>query len=426
MTSFTLMKKITLNLLTRGLSVSAILLLQIMLAKWLSSSDYGTFVLLQVICLGLATLAQAGMNNVYTKLVASQKTHQSITDLTKIVVNIMAKYTIVALLIYLCISLYLYSNEIVTNVIVLSSFLLSIPAQAFLLFIIGWYRARDLAHISSLIEQGGTACLMLLICFYSKIYEATNIDLAYCAITFCIASFIIALLSSINWFKHLLQANHQGRVHSELYIKTLSTHFLLAQLATYIATWSGVLVCGVFLSTNEAGELNFAQRISQIIVFFLAALNGVLAPRFAEMHATGRQRSLRALAQKSTKLLVATTLPVIVSIITLVEEVLPLFDLQFFLITHLLVVLMFGQTVNVFTGSVGLLLSMTGYENIQKNIVGFCSLLSIILVTFGTYYFGAIGAALAISITICIDNLVAAYYVYKKLGFWTIPMLQRL
>jgi len=416
-----LISKIALNLCTRGISVSATFAVQILLAKLLSPKDYGSFVMLQTVCLGLAIFGQAGMTNAYIRLLSEYDANA----ITSSVLKVLRNNTLIAVTAYCFVSTYLYSLEFIPSVWILLYFLLYLLAQTFLFLMVGWYRAQDKAHVASLLEHGASAFLTIKALIISVFIFSHGVSFDNAAMLFGFSNVIVAVLASFPWLKTVYEKHNCASI-SKPYIRKLSQSFLISQMSVYLVTWGGVLLAGVLLTPDQAGLLNIAQRFGQVIVFLLATFNGILAPRFATLYAKNDIFQLRRLAQHSTNMLVASAIPVMLFVLIGGKSLLQYFGDDYSAAYLVLVIVMMGQFVNVMTGSVGFLLSMTGFDVLHRNIVVTASVLYILVAVPCTYYFGLIGAACTIMLSICVDNLTAAYYVYKKLGFWTIPGLQKL
>ena len=125
----------------------------------------------------------------------------------------------------------------------------------------------------------------------------------------------------------------------------------------------------------------------------------------------------------SVRLLLAAGLPIIAVIIIFPEKILSLFGSVYTQGALVLIILAFGQLVNIMTGSVAMLLSMTKYERELRNMT---IITALIVLPFGFYLissFGLIGAAITTSFSIALHNLLLALSVYSKLGinvlkFW--------
>lgn len=419
-----ILSKIILNIGTKGLSILFALILQVLLARLLSPTEYGNFVLIQIICVGLATFSQSGMNSAYMKLVLELECNQGLKILSQMVAKIILKKLFIAFIFYLIISIFLFKTTRINEISIFVSFCLFFIALTFINFMLGWFRATDRAHISSLAEQGLYSSFTLLFIFlWLNIFEK-DVNLAIASFFLCISSLLTAFIISKDWVNTVRKSSNLNLEINESYIKKLSNRFLVIQIATYIANWSGILVVGILLTAEEVGLLNSAQRVGQIIIFFLLAFNGVIAPKFAQHNNKNNLKEVRKLAQLSTNLLALITIPLTIIIIFYGKEILLLFGEEYVVGYPLLVIIMFGQTINAMTGSVGILLSMTNYENIQRNIVISTSIVSVSFALIGTYFFGVNGAAAALSFSTILSNLTSAYFVYRKLGFICIPRIK--
>ena len=77
---------------------------------------------------------------------------------------------------------------------------------------------------------------------------------------------------------------------------------------------------------------------------------------------------------------------------------------------------------NVVTGSVGYLLSMSGHEKDLRNTVLISGPLAIIAAVALTPLWGATGSAIATALAVATQNLVAVFWVRKRLGFNTLAV----
>ena len=80
-----------------------------------------------------------------------------------------------------------------------------------------------------------------------------------------------------------------------------------------------------------------------------------------------------------------------------------------------LIILCIGQIINVTTGSVGALMTMTGLESITTKIILFSIFLNVILNFFFILSFGINGAAIATAITIACSNILMLYFTHKEI-----------
>jgi len=192
-----------------------------------------------------------------------------------------------------------------------------------------------------------------------------------------------------------------------------------------LVQWSGLIIAGVYLEPESIARIASAQRTAMLVSFILVAVNLVVAPRFALLFKQGQLHELEKLSLNTVRLVTILALPVILVIVSFPEKIMGLFGSEFVSGGPLLRVFAIGQFINAITGSVGLLLIMSGYERDVRNITlisGGCSLL---LAWVLTVYFGETGNALGTAISVAGQNLLAVYFVRKRLGFNTLGFLRQ-
>ncbi|MEO0985183.1 MAG: polysaccharide biosynthesis C-terminal domain-containing protein [Cyanobacteria bacterium J06639_14] len=98
------------------------------------------------------------------------------------------------------------------------------------------------------------------------------------------------------------------------------------------------------------------------------------------------------------------------------QPVLQLFGPEFIAAKGSLIVLILGQLVNVGAGSVGYLMTMTGYQNQSALVMVVSALANVILNLMGIHFFGIIGAAIATALSMAMWNIWLYSLVVQKLG----------
>jgi len=190
-----------------------------------------------------------------------------------------------------------------------------------------------------------------------------------------------------------------------------------------VILWASTLALGFWASAADVGRFGVANRTATLSSLALIAINSIVAPKFAALYKQGDMEALGKIARNSTKLTAAVAAPVLVCLVIFPRQVLALFGSGFADSGLVLSILALGQFVNVITGAVGSLLTMCGYERLQRNNLGVCATLCIILNVALVPRFGAVGAAVATSTTLAVQMLTAAAMVWWKLGVITVPLL---
>lgn len=193
-------------------------------------------------------------------------------------------------------------------------------------------------------------------------------------------------------------------------------------IMSQLVQWSGQFIAGAYVSSELVAQLAVAQRTAMLASFVLIAVNLVVAPRFAALHRQGDMAGLESLAIMSVKLIGVLALPVIGVMLIFPSWLMGLFGEGFAGGSLLLQILAVGQFINAITGSVGYLLMMSGHERDMRNVTLISGSTALGLTWLLTIAFGATGNAVGTAIAVATQNLLAVYFVKKRLGFNTLAV----
>jgi len=188
-----------------------------------------------------------------------------------------------------------------------------------------------------------------------------------------------------------------------------------------ILPWAPLFLLGIWGTPADAGVFGAATRVSMLVTFFLVAVNTVIAPKFAELHATGEIAMIGRLARRFALMITLAASPLFLVLIFAGDWVMGLFGPDFVRGGTALAILALGQAVNTMTGSVGYLLMMTGHERDIRNasIVAFILMAGCAVLLIPGY--GLIGAAIASAVAIAYTNIWASFVVFRELKIIVIP-----
>lgn len=177
-----------------------------------------------------------------------------------------------------------------------------------------------------------------------------------------------------------------------------------------------ILMLGAFKGAGAVGVYAVVSRVTSLIVFGLVTLNSVLSPTFATLYAEGKLEELQNLVTHSTRIISLLALVMTLGLIALRSPILQLFGADFIYGQTALIILSVGYLVNALTGSVGLLLNMTGHARFSAATVAFAALINICLNWLLIPKWGVNGAATATAFSMIVSNVIGAILVRQKLG----------
>lgn len=151
-------------------------------------------------------------------------------------------------------------------------------------------------------------------------------------------------------------------------------------------------------------------------------INAIFPPKFARAYYSKSFHDLKIHAQRSSLIGGVLATPMLVICLIYPGWVLSIFGNGFDRAESILIIIAIAQFVNVISGSVGFLLNMTDNEVIMKNIALLSSGFGVIALLVLVAFYGVIGAAVSLSISLILQNIVAFYFVWKKLSISMIPL----
>ena len=179
-----------------------------------------------------------------------------------------------------------------------------------------------------------------------------------------------------------------------------------------------MIMLGAIKDPVAVGIYTIANRAAGLIAFVLVAFNTSLAPVFASLYAEGNKERLQKVITKSSRLILLAALPIALCLIIFRQPFLLLFGEKFLEAQTTLIILCLGQLFNAFTGSVAVLLNMTGHQNDTAIGVGVSAVLNIILNFLLIPRWDAAGAATATTSSAIIWNVLLIFLVYKRLKIY--------
>jgi O-antigen/teichoic acid export membrane protein len=177
-----------------------------------------------------------------------------------------------------------------------------------------------------------------------------------------------------------------------------------------------ILVLGLFRQSDDVGVYKVAAQAATLIPFGLQAVNVVIMPYVARLHAEGDHHRLQRLVTQSARIILALALPLVLAFVFFGDAILAsAFGPEYARGHTALMLLSLGQLVNAGMGSVGVLLNMTGHERDTLRGVAVAALANLILNFLLIPPFGLVGAAAATASTFVIWNLLLRRAVWQRI-----------
>lgn len=422
-------RALTRTFIARGIAAVGSVALALVIGRMYGPEGMGVYALAQSVLLGIGTLARQGMDNGLVRYVGQQHVSRNVPVYLRwalkrgLLLSVMAALAISFLRDPLEV---LFKAEGLAKV--LTGIAVAAPAYTCGFLYSGFFKAVRKPATAALLENGSIALLAgSFIVAWSML--GGKAELALIGYSYAIAAWLIAAQAGYQAYRWLKQQSFSPVTGgaapdvpvSQSSFMATSRAFLVTNMARLMQTVLGVMAAGLVLSSVELGMFKAAQQISVLISFVLVVINAVFPPRFASLYYQGNLSGLGRLARQGALLGTVTATPFLLICLFWPVWVLGWFGEGFEQGAMLLRIIAVAQLINVATGSVGFLLNMTGHERLMRNIALVCNALGLLAFFLLPAWLGALGAACALAFILVTQNLTAMFFVWRRLGIWTLP-----
>ena len=176
------------------------------------------------------------------------------------------------------------------------------------------------------------------------------------------------------------------------------------------------LMLGALQDIKSVGLYSVAVQMAMVVNFTLLGLNQAIAPLVAERHDANRSKELQKTLIQATNIATLGSLLIVAALVALGPIVLAIFGPDFSDSYLPMIILAVGQLLNVASGPVGTILSMSR----QERFVGIGMLASVVCNILLNFLliprYGVNGAAIATAVSVGVWNLLMVVFAKRILG----------
>lgn len=390
----------------------------ILVTQNMAKDDAGLFLLALTLLSVLSVLLRLGLDNVVLRFLSSH----GACDYSLEKLNLGLIW--IATLAFPVASLgMIFSVEIATFVFnkpefapVLYWAMLALPCMALYWLLSFAFQSQNKFIFTTLFQNLGVSVLFILGYFILWFFLPYSIDAEKAIQIYAVGAILIFIAAIFIWFG---QPGILFRVTKflDMDLANASMNLWMASCMSLAVQWAGILIAGAMLSAEELALLSAAVRTAFLTSFVLIIVNMVVAPRYAKMWRDKKYSELKILAKWSTRGMILMVVPIVLLMLLFPHKIMSLFGSGFDKAAPLLMILAVGQLINVATGSVAYLLTMSGHEKDFNRVTLATGPIAIVLALILTHLYGALGAAVATAVGVALQNIGAAILVKIRLGF---------
>lgn len=404
--------------------------LSITLARVLGVSEFGIYSLVISTIMVLSIPTQAGLQPLATREISkaiADENPSAIGYLLKWSGRLILAYTFIVFSVVLLLRMLLGQSKYIDCLVVASITIgilsLTLRNSAIL---------RGLKKFSKgtspdiVIRPIGQLAVLALIIFLLAWPDAN----AHVGLVAFIIGSLVACFASIMWLQHELSA--MGDVSCEK--GAISIQWRKNLLFLTVAGGGQVLfghidtlMLGALGEPAQVGAYRASVQISMLLIFILTVVNQVLQPNLVRLYRKNDTKAMQKLVSDSSFYMFLATLVLGVGLLILGKPLIGLtFGNSYEIASVALQILVVGQVINVFFGSVGTILNMTGMEKEAVTSIAVAIIVNITLDVVLIPLLGMVGAAIASAVSILIWNMVARHYVQSRVGIESSGFIYRL
>jgi O-antigen/teichoic acid export membrane protein len=194
----------------------------------------------------------------------------------------------------------------------------------------------------------------------------------------------------------------------------------VTNLALVVLVQASVWVIGAFGPPADVAAFGSAMRLVTLVAMPLVIVNAVVPPLIAEMYSQGHLKELERILRGTATLAGIPAFAALVGVMIFADPILGLVFGDFYrTAAPVLIVLSLGQLANVWSGTCGLTLVMTGHQTSMMVI----TLVTASLVVGGALAvvgaWGTLGVAIVTAVGMVLQNMLMLVAARLKTGLWT-------
>jgi O-antigen/teichoic acid export membrane protein len=404
----------------QALSKGLTFFLQLLLSNVLGAQGYGLYSLGVNVIEWLQQISQCGLATGVIRFVAADNARGRVERVKGTILGALSTGGIVSLLCALAtwiwagpISTVFFRDPVLAPY--LRGMLVGLPFMALLL--IGQAILRGLNRIGDMAVVGIWRAFLHLgfaVAAFAVGWEIWG------AVAAMVLSASLALLWAIHRIRRAQPRILDGPVFELRPLLRFSLPVWVAGLSAMLLSRLDLVMIGHFMESTSVGHYRAAATVASLVAYALVVFNTSFAPMISELFERGHREELAHLYRTVTRWSFIAALLAFIVILFHAHSILGLFGTGFSAGTWALVLLATGQLINAAVGSVGFMIQMTARQDwfLANNLIA--GALNVALNLWLIPQWGILGAAVATSSSVALNNLlgVAEVWSFHRLQPW--------
>lgn len=206
------------------------------------------------------------------------------------------------------------------------------------------------------------------------------------------------------------------------WVSVAATLVVISAAQVILSQASDVVLAGLLVGRTAAAHYGVASQLCSLVIFGSTAVTFIATPTIAELHAQGRPDALRSVVRVVARANLLVSLPVVIGLALLGRWLLGLYGPSFPDAYRVLLILVAAQFVVASVGGLaGFLMIMTEHQRAAAQIIAGSAALNIAAALLLTQRFGLVGTASATLLATVVRSVVLSAYIWRKLHINPLP-----
>jgi O-antigen/teichoic acid export membrane protein len=391
-------------------------LLNVYIARLLSLSDFGAYSILMSLSMVVGTAARMGMDTSSLKMIPVYLAKKLPGNILKYIKFSDKLVLLSSLLLVFCTSFFLMKELSLSYFFVFFVLLGIVLPMA--LSALRQAQQRSMGNVVfAYFPEKIIKPLLIFFSLFAMSFLSIDINFSMVSISLCFAFVVVLIIDQSLCSKVLLRLNkNTGEKKIKFNWLSESAPLMVISLAQVLMTNMDILLLAFLLGNESVAIYSVASRVAMLIGFPLVAANSIIPSKIAKLYEKNEYEKLNAFLKQIVFKISIVSLVGLIIFLFLGGYVLSMFGELYVDAYPLLLILAFGQFINVLLGPVGFLLNMTGYQNITVKVILYIIFFGFILSYFFISFFGVYGAAFSTATIMIFWNTVLAIFAKKKTG----------
>ena len=202
-------------------------------------------------------------------------------------------------------------------------------------------------------------------------------------------------------------------VYQTAQLARFSVPMFLIGISYFLLTYTDQIMLGYFRKASDVGIYNAASALSMNVVIFITAIISIFSPIIADLYNRRKYNEMESLYKVTTRWILITSLPLFLIFVFFSNIMMSLFGAEYQEGSTVLILLALAYFVGAATGPGGVILQMSGRQDIDLTNIIVLVIGNIALNIWLIPTYGVIGAASATCITLVVAHIARFTEVYK-------------